>query len=172
MNLPEKIVTERLIIRPFCQQDLEGYLDFMTNEEATRYLNFTAEQKTADGAKALFDFVVASYTSENPIFAYVIALQDNTFIGSCGISELDGPEIVECYYSLQPDHWRQGYATEATQALIRHCFEADSIKEVRAYMSPDNPASARVAEKVGMTYLGIQKHPLFENEGKAYAIKK
>ena len=172
MKLPDAIDTDRLIIRPFRQEDIDGYLLFMTDERATRYLMFTDEQKTEEGARQLFSAVVDSYASDKPIFAYAVTLRDNRFIGSCGISEVSANGVFECYYSLLPNYWGKGYATEAAEALIQYCFDHYPIYEIRAYMSPENPDSSGVAERVGMAYQGIQIHPLFGNEGKVYSITK
>ncbi|MEB3182336.1 MAG: GNAT family N-acetyltransferase [Nostocaceae cyanobacterium] len=172
INLPAQLLTERLIIRPLQKEDLSAYLTFMTDERATRYLMFTEEQKTLEGAKELFDAIIASYDSKKPIFAYAIALKDNKFIGSCGISEIAEDEICECYYSLLPTYWKQGYATEATKALIKYCFYNSCVREIRAYISPDNADSFQVAKRVGMSYWGTKKHPLFGNEGKMYSLNR
>lgn len=178
IKLPSQITTERLIIRPFHDGDRTAYLDFMTEERATRYLVFTPEQKTEAGALQLFDFITDSYASDDPIFAYAIALPDDRFIGSLGISQLPGishlpPDgVYECYYSLLPRYWKQGYATEATRALFDYCFEHDAVREIRAYMSPDNPDSAGVAERAGMRYQGLQTHPVFGNQGLLYTLTR
>jgi RimJ/RimL family protein N-acetyltransferase len=170
--LPESIESERLVIRPFKSEDRDGYLAFMTNPKATQYLMFTDEQRTEEGAQALLEAVQGSYSSEEPIFAYAIALkEDDTFIGSCGLSELDEPARLECYYSLLPSYWKRGYATEATAALLRYCFAQDGVDEVWAFMSKENPTSAGVAERIGMENRGIQVHPVFGNEGRAYVMK-
>lgn len=169
--LPESIETERLVIRPFKEEDREAYLAFMTDAEATRYLMFSDEQRTEEGAGALFDTVQGSYATEEPVFAYTIALKaDDAFIGSCGLSELGEDERFECYYSLLPSQWGRGYATEATTALLRYCFEHDGVEEVWAFMSPDNPNSAGVAERIGMEDRGIREHPVFGVAGRAYVM--
>jgi RimJ/RimL family protein N-acetyltransferase len=80
--------------------------------------------------------------------------------------------VYECYYSLLPRYWGNGYATDATRALVHYCFENYPIDEVRAYMSPENPASAAVAQRVRMTCLGIHEHPLSGNRGKVYSITR
>jgi RimJ/RimL family protein N-acetyltransferase len=172
MKLPDAILTDLLTIRPFHQDDLDRYLSFMTDERVTRHLMFTDEQKTGEGAKHLFTTIMRSYVSENPIFAYAIALKDNSFIGSCGVSVISVGDVLECYYSLLPNYWKNGFATEATEALIQYCFRHYPIHEIRAYMSPGNPNSSGVAERVGMAYQGIQKHPVFGNEGKVYSITR
>lgn len=170
---PESIEAERIIIRPFKPKDRDPYLAFMTHPEATRYLMFTDEQRTEEGAQELFDAVRDSYATDEPIFAFAIASkEDDTFIGSCGLSELEEPTQLECYYSLLPSHWKQGYATEATAALLRYSFAQGDVESVWAFMSPENPNSAGVAERVGMERRGVREHPVFGNEGLAYVMRR
>lgn len=171
MKIIKNLKTDRLTIRPFQEKDLKGFLDFMLDKEATKYLMFSKEQKTKKGAAELFNFVISSYDADTPIHSYVVADKNDNFVGSCGFSEIDkDKKIYECYYSILPSMWRNGYATESMKALIQYCFKTLKVKEVRAYMSPENPMSAGVASKNGMTYAGIQKHPLFQNEGKLYVL--
>jgi len=172
LKLSEAIRTDRLTIRPFKWVDLPGFISFMTGETTTRHLMFTEDQKTVDGARTLLESIITSYAGESPIFACAITLDgDDHFIGSCGVSPIsDG--VFECYYSLLPSHWGNGYATEALKALLDYCFQDGSVKEVRAYVSPENCRSIRVAERTGMTYRGIQPHPIWENEGKLYSTTR
>ena len=145
----------------------------MTDADATRYLMFTDEQRTQEGAQTLLEAVQSSYSTDAPIFAYAIALKgDDAFIGSCGLSELDEPGRLECYYSLLPSHWGQGYATEATAALLRYALAQDGVEEVWAFMSPENPNSAGVAERVGMEQQGVLEHPVFGHSGLAYVMRR
>jgi ribosomal-protein-alanine N-acetyltransferase len=171
MQIPDTIKTERVFIRPFQDEDLSAYLEFMTDEEATRYLLLEPSQKTEACARALFEFVKLSYTTEEPIWALAVATEAGGFIGSCGISPID-ETVFECYFSLLPKYWGQGYATEATRALLDYLFRNIPLAEVRAYVSPLNLKSAGVAERVGMKCLGIQTHPGFGKEGVLYAVTK
>jgi RimJ/RimL family protein N-acetyltransferase len=173
MKIIKRIETPRLIIRPMRQQDLNSFLDFMLDNDSTCYLMFTEEQKTRKGATELFNFVINSYNSDEPIHSYSIALKDDTYIGSCGLSKiLDLNNVYECYYSLLKKYTNKGYATEAMKSLIEYCFDNLEINEIRAYMHPDNPNSEAVAKRIGMNYDGLQKHPVFGNKGKKYVIKK
>ncbi len=172
MNLPCNIITDRLLIRPFQPQDMDAFLAFMSNEEITRFL-FSREQKSEQGAKKFFEFVLASYETETPVFACAITLKDSgVFIGSCGISKLLGSETYECYYSLLPEKRGHGYATEATRALLEHCFANYSIKEFRAYLDLENPDGAGVAMRVGMKYVGLEKHPISGDEMEVFSLQK
>ena len=47
-----------------------------------------------------------------------------------------------------PQYWGNGYATEATKALLRYAFTALGVFRVVAFVMEGNPASIRVAEKL------------------------
>ena len=111
LQLLNRINTDRLIIRPFRQDDLAGFICYMTDERVTRYLDFSEEQRTESGASELLTAVTDSYASESPLFAYAVTLKDGTFVGSCGIMDLPEGGTIECYYGLLYDHWGRGYAT-------------------------------------------------------------
>ncbi|MCB0564799.1 MAG: GNAT family N-acetyltransferase [Phaeodactylibacter sp.] len=169
MQLPEVIETERLLIRPFQSRDLPFFLEFMLDEMATEYLSFAEEQKTETGARALFWEVIESNRSDNPIIALAIVDKENgVFIGSCGISPLDEQGVFECYYSLLPSYWGMGFATEAAKSLVGYFLSQEEVKVVKAFVSPGNPRSIHVAERIGMQPLGEAKHPVSGLEGLVY----
>lgn len=77
MKLPTKLETQNLILRPYQALDWENFLQFMLCTQVTNYLNFTPEQTTMMGAKALLETTLNSYNSSSPLFALVIAQQKN-----------------------------------------------------------------------------------------------
>jgi len=172
LRLIHRLETQRTVVRPFDADDDKPFAAFMTDPEATRYLLFTDEQKTEEGARGLLHFVIDSYATDHPIHSYAIVLHDGTWVGSCGVSQVSEGGVWECYYSLLPKFWDHGYATEAASALLRHCFEHAAITEVRAYMSPDNERSPRVAARLGMADLGVQPYPVYAIHGRVFALTR
>ena len=81
------------------------------------------------------------------------------FLGRAGLSayELDGRAEVEVAWSVLPERWGQGIATEAGRAALAHAREGP-IAEVIAFALPDNAASLRVMEKIGMRRVGPIEH--------------
>jgi len=123
----------------------------MLDREATRYLDFTEEQKTPAKAIELASEVIASYNSASPIFSLaVVDKKSGQFIGSCGFSPLEKEGEVECYYTVVRSKWGNGYATESTLRLMKYGFDELNIKRIVAFMSKENPASQKVAIKLGM----------------------
>ena len=174
IKLPDRLETKRLILRPCRLQDYPDYLEFMQDEQATQYLAFSPEQRTETGAKQLFEFVLNSYQSDNPMFVLAICLKEgDRYIGSCGLSPLNENE-AECYYTLLSKYWQQGYATEATFSLLNYGFQELNFNKIIACVSNNNPASWHVAEKVGMHYEKmIEANPQeYRDRGKQYAIDR
>lgn len=171
IKLPGILETERLTIRPFKQEDKPKFIEFMTDEESTRYLMFTDEQKTDAGASQLLDFIISSYSTEKPVLSLAIELKAGGYIGSCGISQVSGT-IYECYYSLNREFWGNGYAKEATKAVIDHYLKDPKISAIIAYTSAENKRSIKVAEALGMESQGLVMHPVFKHEGLLYKIIK
>lgn len=77
---------------------------------------------------------------------------DNKTIGRCGLCFLDNTLEIELGYLLNPTYWSRGLATEAAKASLRYGFEELKFKEIVAVVQPENIASQRVMEKLGMKY--------------------
>lgn len=153
MKIPGRLNTERLILRPYEEDDFAAFYDFLCDPAATRFLRFTDEQKSRHGASAFFDEVLASYAGHQPIFALaIIHKEKKDYIGSCGFSPLSDGTGLECYYAISPDHWGQGFAVEAVTAIFNYAFSELRIDRIVALVHPENHSSRKVAEELGMTY--------------------
>lgn len=67
----------------------------------------------------------------------------------------------ELGYTLQPDSWGAGLATEVAAALVNWYAnhpELDEPHEPWAYAAPENGASLRVLEKVGFDFVDVRDH--------------
>jgi RimJ/RimL family protein N-acetyltransferase len=76
-------------------------------------------------------------------------------VGIAGFSSVQGEEgVMMTGYSVFPRFERQGYATEALSTLVGWLRGLGSVRVVRATIPEWNPASIRVATKLGMTHIG------------------
>lgn len=73
-------------------------------------------------------------------------------IGHCGLleKEIEGRSEIELVYVLAPGVWGRGYATEAGRAIKAYALASLGCDRLVALIHPDNPASERVAEKLGL----------------------
>ena len=171
MQLPTKLETENLTIRPYEASDWSAFLKFMLCPQVTDYLNFTAEQKTPSGAKVLFEKTIKSYATSEPLFALVIAQKrNNHFIGSCGFSPLDEHQSCECFYALLPEYRARGLATEAMTKLLDYGFHQLGIKRVVAHINRDNLPSIKVANKLGFHFQEAVEFKGIPEQGKLFFL--
>jgi RimJ/RimL family protein N-acetyltransferase len=91
-------------------------------------------------------------------WSVVLKLVPAAFIGWVLLIPYDaaGPEI-EIGWRFLRSAWGHGFATEASLPVLRHGFETADLDRVVADIHPDNAASLRVAEKLGLRFTGERK---------------
>jgi RimJ/RimL family protein N-acetyltransferase len=75
-------------------------------------------------------------------------------VGQVGLqpAEVEGEPVVEVGWSIAPERWGEGLATEAARASIDWGFERIGLDEIVSFAMIENGASIRVMEKLGMDY--------------------
>lgn len=86
----------------------------------------------------------------------VILKQTGMLIGQVGLlkSEIEGKEVVELGYMFDNGYWHQGYCTEVANVCTRQAFTSPNIEVLYCSIRPENLASIRIAEKLGMKKIG------------------
>jgi [ribosomal protein S5]-alanine N-acetyltransferase len=85
----------------------------------------------------------------------VVEKSSSTVIGYAGLfhsPDIDGQTEIEVGYRLKQSHWGQGFATEAVMTILKYAFDVLCLPRLIALIDPQNRASIRVAEKVGMYF--------------------
>ena len=80
----------------------------------------------------------------------VVLREEDRLIGHLTFHPWYSPRIYEIGWVFHPRYHGQGYATEAAEAMLRHGFETRGVHRVIATCQPENVASWRVMEKLGM----------------------
>ena len=89
----------------------------------------------------------------------IVDCTSGKLVGLCGVVILRGSEEGEIWYLVHPEWWGKGVATEAAREIVGFGFGELGLHRVWATCLPENPASARVLEKVGMRKEGfLVKH--------------
>jgi len=176
MKIPSALETERLVIRPYTPEDFEPLYAFFSDEDATRLLDLAPEQKTAEGTRALLEMVIASYETEDPIFAMAITDKESgKYIGSCGMApDEENSSDTQIFYALLPQYQGNGYATEAARKLLEYAFVELDLDRIVASIAAENLSSIRVAERLKMIFDGKTKRVVngVMYEGRRYRFEK
>ena len=151
--------TERLVLRPYNDGDLESLHALYSRPDVARWLYYepsTLEQSREKLARK----VAGCELSEEHGLSAAVELRDGTYVGDVVLFDLKVEhKTVELGFSLDPRHQGKGYATEASRALVDWAF-AQGFHRVIGRLEARNTASARVLEKLGMRREAL----LVENE--------
>ena len=126
----------------------------MTNPDATRFMMFADEQKTMAGAEAMLLDMTDLYDTAEPVFSMTITLIDqDRYLGSCGLSPTEEEGVVEIFFTLVPAAQGHGYATEAVEALIDFT-KSKGAKRLIAKVFEGNRPSVGVLQRAGFAVSG------------------
>lgn len=147
--------TERLILRRFVESDAETmFQDWASSAENLTYVTWNPHPVVGVTRNSIRNWI-ASYANPN-YYKWVICLKEKPeqVIGDISIVEMDETDSsCEIGYVLGKDYWGRGIMTEALKAVLDFCFTQAGFQKVRARYASLNPASGRVMEKAGMSYL-------------------
>ena len=90
---------------------------------------------------------------------FATTLKDGTFLGWCGLRYFPETKEVDLGYRFHRRFWGQGFATEAATAALKYGFENLGLQRIIAKAMPENTASLKVMQKLGMTFRGLIKDP-------------
>ncbi|MFC5970296.1 GNAT family N-acetyltransferase [Halomarina salina] len=95
--------------------------------------------------------------------AQFLVWADDERVGTVGLHDFrPGWGLAETGYFFHPDHWGNGYATEALELVCGYGFRERRLNKVAARTFAFNEASGRVLEKVGFSQEGTHRNEAFE----------
>lgn len=155
MPLPDyPIVTDRLRLRPFTDNDLDALHAIQSRPDVARYLYWpprTREQCVAALKTRMDNHTLAA---EGDALSLAVDLIDDdraTMIGDVVLFwRSETHRQGELGYVVHPDFASRGYTTEAARAMLRVGFEDFGLHRITAQCDTRNTASARVMAKLGM----------------------
>ena len=144
--------TQRLILRHLVMDDLDELFALYRDPEIRKY--FPDGALTREETKEELEWFLNGHP-EHPELGLWATVHKETgkFIGRCGLLPWtnDGQLEIEVAYLLDRNYWHQGLATEAAAGILAYAFGTLNLSRIICLMHPDNLASQRVAQKVGMT---------------------
>jgi len=152
------LTTERLRLRPFSESDIDAAYVLWSDPKVVRYMR--TEPMTRDQVTVHVQTLIATINApERRDFHFAIVHSgSNRLIGWCTLRVHD-PENREADigYAICRGAWGNGYTTEAACALLAFGFGALNLHRICARCVPENLASVRVIEKIGMVCEGHKR---------------
>lgn len=152
--------TPRLTIGAWTHDAAATLHDIYSRWEVARWLGATPRPlASAREALALAD-QWAARSQPDPTFGVwrITVTTTGAAVGTVLLVPLRGGTAgeVEVGWHLHPDHWGNGYATEAASGAIARGLGA-GLPEVLAVVHPGNTASQAVCRRLGMEHRGLSE---------------
>jgi aminoglycoside 6'-N-acetyltransferase len=148
---PLELQTARLLLRPFVPSDASIFAAYRSDPEVARYQGWEAPFEVPQARAFIASMEQVVPGTPGAWYQLAICLRETgELVGDCAFRVLaDEARQGEIGFTLARPHQGHGYATEAVKGLLGHLFGALKLHRVRAICDVENPASARVLERVG-----------------------
>ncbi|PGK33339.1 GNAT family N-acetyltransferase [Bacillus anthracis] len=138
------IEAERLLIRNFEFEDWQAVHEYTSDSNVMKYIpdGVFTEEDTRN--------FVNKNMGENAKNFPVILIDENILIGHIVFHKYFGEHTYEIGWVFNPKYYNKGYASEAAQATLKYGFKEMKLHRIIATCQPENTASYRLMEKIGM----------------------
>lgn len=155
---------EKVRLREYRKEDAKQAQLYINDPEVKRLLHpgipflvtFEDEQRWIEGI---------SGTKEAGYSFAIETLEDQKYIGGCGINSLDWKNSVAVVGIMIGDqnYWGKGFGTDAMKILIRFIFEQMNINKIRLHVFSYNQRAIKSYEKCGFIQEGILRQEIFRD---------
>ena len=145
--------TERLILRRFTSEDAEENYRIYTDPDNMRFMGRPPD--SVESERYNLRRHIANYYDRHDFGLWAVVLkEDGRLVGRCGLlcQQIEDSREVEVSYLVDKHYRGRGLATEAAREVVKLGFEKYGLPRLVAVIHPENVASVRVAEKIGMRY--------------------
>ncbi len=144
--------SKRLTYRSLLVSDYDKWLTFHQDPNTSRFWKpaySSPEKECIQWFKNQFN----RYANDLGGMNAMIEKETSQLVGFCGllVQKVDGIEELEIGYSLLPEFWGKGYASEGAQKCKKFAFENEFVESLISIISLENIPSQKVATRNGMT---------------------
>ncbi len=150
MSVPS-IDTSRLRLRPFRQEDAVELHRILTQPDMLKYFPRPGGPPL-ERVERLVRSQIEQWSTVGYAWWAVELKSSGRFVGWNGLQYLPETGETEIGYLIDRPLWGQGMTTEAARVGLEYGFRHAQLKEIIALAHPDNVASRRVMEKLGMSF--------------------
>ncbi len=148
-----QLQTRRLLLKPVALSDHRALAKICADQDVMRYV-LGGTYSPQESRRRLQSWISHHDHYGYGVWSLCLQSSPSTLVGFCGllVQNIKQQTQTELGYRLDKAYWGQGYATEAAQIIKKNAFDIHQLQELIAIIHPQNHASSRVAEKIGMAY--------------------
>lgn len=152
----------RIVLREFSPTDRDAVHAYASDPEVTRFMHWGPNSE-AETDEFLGNLLANAGEPAGLTLAVTVTAD---VLGAVSLNLVDEVHRRGSMgYVLARRCWGRGYATEAAGLVLRHAFDAWGLHRVEATCHPQNVASARVLEKIGLRYEGRMRDHMRYRDG-------
>ena len=146
--------TERLKFRLLKLEDFDTWIGLFKVKNIAKYLELDPKLSESQLCDAWFDKAFHRYENGLGGMNVLIDKKTDQLIGQCGIlvQTIEGKERLEIGYSILPEFWNMGYASEAAIKCKDYAFKNNYADSLISMIHVENIGSEKVAIKNGMSF--------------------
>jgi ribosomal-protein-alanine N-acetyltransferase len=145
--------TPRLVLRHLEAADLDALFALYRDPEIRRY--YPDGTRTFAETEEELNYFLNGHPEFTELGLWAtVEKNSGAFLGRCGLLpwKIDGIQEVELAFLIAKERWREGFATEASRAILEHARDVLGLERLICLILPGNEASVGVARKVGMVF--------------------
>lgn len=144
------LATARLVLREMDGADAPFILELQSEPAWLRFVGDKGVRNVEDARRYIETGPRASY-AKNGFGLWLVESQDDGLpLGICGLIQRDSLPDVDIGFAFSERSWGQGFAHEAAAAVLAYGRDVLGIGRIVAITDPNNRASIRVLEKIGL----------------------
>ncbi len=148
------LTTERLILRPFEESDLDAYTAIVTSPEVRAALHLPDGFSRADAWTGMAKWLGQWELRGTGQWA-VVDKSSGMLLGRAGLNLPERPDWpgIEVGWTMDPKQWGHGYANEAATCAVEYGFDVVGADGLFSVILPENTRSIAVAMRLGFTFV-------------------
>jgi RimJ/RimL family protein N-acetyltransferase len=164
-----RLDTPRLHLRPLTEDDDAFIMDLLNDPAFLRFIGDRGVRTREDARAYIRKGPIASYERFGFGLLLVTSRESGAALGICGLLKRDTLEDVDVGFAFLPEHCRQGYGFEAAAAVLDDGRVSFGLERIVAITDPENLASIRLLEKLGLPFERVIHVPGDEKELRLHA---
>ncbi|TCD12896.1 N-acetyltransferase [Pedobacter frigidisoli] len=162
MDVFPKLVTERLILRQFQDDDLENVYQGLSHPNVVKY--YAVSYNTLEATRNQLAWFKALEKEKNGIWWAVCDKETKEFLGAIGLNNMTQIyQKAEIGFWLLPNYWASGIIVEAAKSVCDYAFSQLKLNRIEAFVESANENSKKVLSKLSFNHEGTMNNCEIKN---------